>query len=312
MIPSATIQSSKPRITRDIGRAMMWPSRHAWTISTPIMREPSRSKSKPCTRSAPIACSMVQVITHWAEMSTNCASPVRSIRAWATKAHAAASAPVCRQTCGTLIRTGARSRGPCSDMGPPRAANTRSLATSPARGPSLPKGEICTCTMRGLSSRTSAGGDAKRLQHARRRRLEQEVRRSDQRLEHVAVRRRTVHIEHDGALVAIEGAKRKAGETVRAARPVLSQGLDLAPRGAAGRLHPNHIGTKVAEQHGAKLPPLIREVQHPIRLKHSPSSPFGLRHVPQATPFSAKATTFAHPAFCLPYAPTGASFPYRK
>ena len=157
MIPSATIQSSKPKITRDIGRAMMWPSRHAWTISTPIMREPSRSKSKPCTRSAPIACSMVQVITHWAETSTNCASPVRSIRAWATKAHAAASAPVCRQTCGTLIRTGARSRGPCSDMGPPRAANTRSLATSPARGPSLPKGEICTCTMRGLSSRTSAG-----------------------------------------------------------------------------------------------------------------------------------------------------------
>ena len=103
-----------------------------------------------------MAFSMVQVIAHCADRSTNCPSPVFSNLAWAASAPTAASAPAWRHACGTLSRTGARSGSPCSDTGPPIAAIVRSMAMQRARGPSLPKGDMRTCTMAGLIPRTAS------------------------------------------------------------------------------------------------------------------------------------------------------------
>ena len=72
------------------------------------------------------------VMAHWAETSTNCASPVERTRACARSAATAASAPAWRQTWGTVTRTGARSGTPCSATGPPSAAMVRSLAGNSA------------------------------------------------------------------------------------------------------------------------------------------------------------------------------------
>ena len=90
--------------------------------------DPDRSKFRPWIAEASMPFSMVQVMAHWADTSTSCASPVRRMRACATSAAAAASAPVCRHTWGTLTRTGARSGLPCIDTGPPMAAIVRSAA----------------------------------------------------------------------------------------------------------------------------------------------------------------------------------------
>ena len=89
----------------------------------------------------------------------------------------AASAPVCRNTCGADTRNGARSGSPCSAACPPIAESVRSFAGRSTAGPSAPKQHLHDARIH----RTEVvERDAVGAQQPRWRRLEHNVRTGDE------------------------------------------------------------------------------------------------------------------------------------
>ena len=72
----------------------------------------------------------------------------------------AASIPACRNACGSLMRSGARSASPVSIAWPAAAATMRSDANHDALGPVPPKAEMETVTSAGLSRRSCSRSTA--------------------------------------------------------------------------------------------------------------------------------------------------------
>ena len=109
------------------------------------MLAPRRLPRAPVSAKPATATMFATSTTSCIDTSTRCGKPVAS----AVIAANAASGPECAYAVGSVHRIGARSGSPVVYMFPDAAIAPRSDTSQPARGPSLPSGEIRTHTASG-------------------------------------------------------------------------------------------------------------------------------------------------------------------